>query len=643
MANVRGGIRIAAWAACCSASVLLADAEGDYQTLFGADEKRVAASTDTKDDGAFAAKLAHAAASVQDSPQLQRILYEKAYHFGRKDAAGSAACVAAVEALIASDPERANFWRGERLDAYRRRYAATRGAERDRVARMLLDLTVDQAEKARREGESARAEKLYRQALGLVESANSPLGKYLQAALRAAVADGVAEKKLRELASRLEASPADAKIRRELVLGYVIQRDRPRQAVPLLNDDLDEALRTYVPLAAREPGEVPPPVCLELAAWYRSLAEPQSARPKAVGLRRAMAYYRRYLGAPDQQDVERLKARLGLLEVREALRRLPDNVRMLLPPMPVVFTREAVQEAFDRGVQYLWASQNKPGDWAARANRRHPIGATAVVALALLESGAATDEPQMAKALAWLKAQTPVQTHDVAWRCCAYRAAARTRKTFLRPLTEDAAKLLASTADGSFWHQSAGKVHRPRGDAINSSYGLLAILAAARSGVAPPRRFWVAAAKYWTGAQRPDGAWAAWSGAKRPEPTLTAAGVVATLACYQQLHGDKVPKPKALEKCRPARRGVQWLDKNLGDALQPGRRYHNYYLYYLLARAARAGGRQKLAGANWPDTIADLLLANQAKTGAWAGSDGPRESTAWAILALIETARARTD
>jgi len=51
-----------------SGGVVLADAASDYETIFGAEAKKVAASRSKTDNAAFAAKLLKAAKDMPDSP-----------------------------------------------------------------------------------------------------------------------------------------------------------------------------------------------------------------------------------------------------------------------------------------------------------------------------------------------------------------------------------------------------------------------------------------------------------------------------------------------------------------------------------------------------------------------------------------------
>ena len=78
---------IAPWAvsaglALCSPSIGADDPNRTYESLYGAEARKVSASYTKRDDVAFAAQLLEAAHDAPDSPALQALLCEKAYEFG---------------------------------------------------------------------------------------------------------------------------------------------------------------------------------------------------------------------------------------------------------------------------------------------------------------------------------------------------------------------------------------------------------------------------------------------------------------------------------------------------------------------------------------------------------------------------------
>ena len=69
-----------------------------------------------------------------------------------------------------------------------------------------------------------------------------------------------------------------------------------------------------------------------------------------------------------------------------------------------------IQRAIDRGIAFLRSMQGPDGAWVyIRYDRTIPqnVGATALAALSLLESGAKTDDPAVRKAAGYLRQQVP--------------------------------------------------------------------------------------------------------------------------------------------------------------------------------------------------------------------------------------------
>jgi hypothetical protein len=111
------GVVLAAWAGQAAA-----DAEGDYESLFGKEDRAATASPVTADDGALAGKLVEAAKVTRDAPELKRLLCRKAFAFGVKDPSGCEAALKAVELIEANFPDERLACRRMRMDARSAQY-----------------------------------------------------------------------------------------------------------------------------------------------------------------------------------------------------------------------------------------------------------------------------------------------------------------------------------------------------------------------------------------------------------------------------------------------------------------------------------------------------------------------------------------
>jgi len=92
-------------------SLLLADAQSDFDMLFGEEAKRVSATADKADDVRLAAKFLDAAAEMPDAPELQVLLNRKAYEFAMKGDGGIRHALEAAEFLEQADPDNAAKWK----------------------------------------------------------------------------------------------------------------------------------------------------------------------------------------------------------------------------------------------------------------------------------------------------------------------------------------------------------------------------------------------------------------------------------------------------------------------------------------------------------------------------------------------------
>src|SRR4051812_7390488 len=73
-----------------AAAAAKANPEDAFAALFGAEEKRVAATSATRDDAQFAASLLAKTPALIDDPALTWIVCQKAYEYGIKDPDGFA-------------------------------------------------------------------------------------------------------------------------------------------------------------------------------------------------------------------------------------------------------------------------------------------------------------------------------------------------------------------------------------------------------------------------------------------------------------------------------------------------------------------------------------------------------------------------
>ena len=299
----------------CLYSGALADANADYRMLFGQEDAKAAASRNTRDAADFAAKLLKAANSLSEQKDLQALLCEKAYEFGLKSPSGQQTAAEAMKSLMEVAPEKKAQAQERLLKLYQTRYAKSAGDERKRVGQELLDLLAGCGDELAAGKQPAEALVLYRQALSIATTDKSERIREILDKIKQVSSGQESARKLKTLKARLESDPKDAAARTELIVAYLGEFDNPAEAVKLLASDLDERLRTYLPLSAKPVEELQEAACLELGNWYAELADKASAAGKGVLLGRAKGCCERYLELHTAQDVARLKGKMLLDKV----------------------------------------------------------------------------------------------------------------------------------------------------------------------------------------------------------------------------------------------------------------------------------------------------------------------------------------
>jgi len=303
--------------------VVFADAASDFETLFGAEAKKIAASGSKIDDAAFAAKLVKAAKDMPDSPKLQILIYEKATQFGSSGPAGCDTALEALGLLEKAVPDKIDQWRAKKFAVVKLRFDKSYGAARKAAGQPYMEMLEVLADAHVAEGKGSEAKKLYSRALMIAKYIRSSRSDEILAKSKRVSAEIAREAKLKSLQAKLKTNAQDTAARQELILFYVTALDNPAEAAKLLTDDLDEVTRTYVPLAAKKLDGLDEAICLELGDWYyRKLLKNASVIGKPVVLRRAQGYYRRFLESHTKKDAQSYRAKAALESIAKELEKL---------------------------------------------------------------------------------------------------------------------------------------------------------------------------------------------------------------------------------------------------------------------------------------------------------------------------------
>ena len=307
-----------------------------FNSLYGDELRHVTATTATKDDLMLAARFLRIARHPDTPPEHLTPLCEKTCELAVKDPAGYPMAIAAMRLLAAKVPSRqiqALQWIAA---VQQRQYALARGEEKSKAADGLLEVYRETAQAQEATGDLDGAAATLRQALLLAANARSDAKAAFQAQLADMVARRQTAKQIAALKAKLDANPADAAARKELLRFYLVEMDDPAEAAKLVDESLDPPTRKYVPAAARGLDAAPELACPELGDWYRGLVS-LAATPstKAAVLHRAQGYYERFLALHPSADLQRDVVALALQKVDADLTALgpaakPKTRRLLI-------------------------------------------------------------------------------------------------------------------------------------------------------------------------------------------------------------------------------------------------------------------------------------------------------------------------
>lgn len=286
-----------------------------------------------------------------------------------------------------------------------------------------------------------------------------------------------------------------------------------------------------------------------------------------------------------------------------------------------------VATARDRAVAYL-KSKQKNGHWEqlVAGVGQNRGGVTALVVLALIESGVKADDPAVQAGLAYLAKLPPEYTYTVALQTLCFCKGDPSKHA---ALIERNVKWLVSKARKGAqgfrgWGYPTEGANLPIAidtDNSNSHFAVEALVTAARSGTKIDADFWRDVQEYYVQSQLASGGWSYHSGlngmAGGERQTMTAAGI----GCLAQVQSI-MPAGAATDKAA--------LDKaidRLGETIRlTGGERTLSYQYYLLVAIKKAGTEAKRktfdrvgVQLDWYREGAEWLLKNQHESGEWSG------------------------
>ena len=312
---------------------------------------------DAKSNSDRAASLYSAAKIAEDTPEIQVVLLLKAVEYGMKSIAVAEARTTvqgAIALLGKAASERADEWSAMSLDLHRRWFGACKSRdEKKTVGGRLVKLLVSLGRDLGSKGKWAGAVGTYREALSVASTLNLASKDELAMDYRVATHLLGVSKKVDRYETALKAKGDHAATRMSLLNVLVIDLDAPARAVKYLNDGVDRAFSTYVPLASRETGDLQSDDCRKLGDWYYKTLVPKAVQlSKAAMLVRARICYQQFLDGRTRPDVAGGAAKMAISKIDKELEKLAASGMPIPSRNRIVFLARKSMAPFKAGRRY---------------------------------------------------------------------------------------------------------------------------------------------------------------------------------------------------------------------------------------------------------------------------------------------------
>ena len=276
---------------------------------------------DARTDSERFTRLVDAVSLAADNRQLRIALLEKAVGYGTKSLRTLEDCTGVNNALAMlgeEDADRKPLWMSRQAVVPRRICVLTESQpEKTKAAWELVDLLIDSGNGYASQGKWINAIAAYRDAKSAAITFKLPNAAKLGGFVGSATYLYGVSKRIDASAKVLKASPDDVKARTSLVTATLTVMNDPAAAAGYLNDDLDERLQVFVPMAAKDAEDVPTAGCKDLGDWYyKELSSTAIPIVKLRMLRRAEQYYSRMLEGQETSDVGTVAVKLAMTQIK---------------------------------------------------------------------------------------------------------------------------------------------------------------------------------------------------------------------------------------------------------------------------------------------------------------------------------------
>ena len=306
---------------------------------------------------------------------------------------------------------------------------------------------------------------------------------------------------------------------------------------------------------------------------------------------------------------------------------------------------EKVRKSIELGVNYLKLQQTKQGNWediVVGIFADMEGGRTALVTLALLNSGVKPDDPSLVRAIDYLRklSEEPKKTYVVALTNLVF---AEARQAQDLPRIQKNAEWLISKAIG--YRNGAGTMEgwsypgHDIADNSNTQYALLGLYAAKQAGIQIDDKVWEAIEDYYIRYQisesKTSGKWSYYNLAQIKDPatmSMTVAGACGLIIAGMGLDESEQkldPNTGVAANCgvystnTALAKGMNWIGANFTFES----RKSSFYNIYGMERLGRLSGQRFIDRHDWYREGCEMLLKWQVTSGRESGSFSPPERT----------------
>ncbi len=310
-------------AAACGAADTTAQTEAlaTFKSLYGDEIARTKRTSLISDDIKLAGKLLEAAGTSRSQPELLKLICDSAYDLGRRSSSGYDVALEAMHVLSANAPDSRPQCLDKIVLIHQLRYARTRVADRAAAAGTLLEAMLEASDANARAGNISAAKMQCLKASRLATTARLPQKDAIQARYKVLIAMEKTDKLLAGYEKRLKMDPSHLASREALIKIHLVDKNDPAAAAKWLNEDCDDRLRAFIPMAAGDVGAIPEATLMEMGDWYKSMATEAKLARKGGMLLRAQEYYEAFMAKHTAADIARTRAILALSRVKADLKK----------------------------------------------------------------------------------------------------------------------------------------------------------------------------------------------------------------------------------------------------------------------------------------------------------------------------------